>query len=250
MKNKNGFVAISLIYSFFLVFLIVLLAIVSDYAHNRSLLSDIKKETQKYLNAQAEFNPVSIEKRAYTLGEEITFGEFLWQVMQDEEEYITVILANPLSETEISTALTNTTLPAVFEQNFVLMCLNEYNALTCNYQTPTAYTYYVWENSVVKKILDNWLANNAPLQKAISQGTVIPMEFIDGTTKLDGTIRTYSTYIRIPLKEETTDTNLWHLTLDSKNNGISYLKYGVDVVSAHTTKKQIKPIIKIKKATT
>ncbi len=40
--NNKGFIAISLIYSFFLVFLITLLAVVSDYAHNRVLLNDVK----------------------------------------------------------------------------------------------------------------------------------------------------------------------------------------------------------------
>lgn len=46
MKKKDGFIAISLIYSFFLVFLALLFSIAMDYSENRILLNDVKKETQ------------------------------------------------------------------------------------------------------------------------------------------------------------------------------------------------------------
>ncbi len=55
MKNNKGFIAISLIYSFFLVFLMVLLAILTNYTQERILLNDVKKETQEYLNTIKDF---------------------------------------------------------------------------------------------------------------------------------------------------------------------------------------------------
>ncbi len=51
MKNNNkGFIAISLIYSFFLVFLVTLLMISASYAKNRVLLNHEKQNIQEYLN--------------------------------------------------------------------------------------------------------------------------------------------------------------------------------------------------------
>ena len=49
MKNNKGFIAISLIYSFFLVFLVTLLMIALNYAKNRILTED-EEETLEKLN--------------------------------------------------------------------------------------------------------------------------------------------------------------------------------------------------------
>jgi len=44
MKKKRGFMATSLIYSFFLVFLMLMAAILADNANNRILLSSLKED--------------------------------------------------------------------------------------------------------------------------------------------------------------------------------------------------------------
>ncbi len=49
-KKKNGFIATSLIYSFFLIFLMVLLSIVATYSHNRIILSELKKSISNNLS--------------------------------------------------------------------------------------------------------------------------------------------------------------------------------------------------------
>ena len=42
--KKNGFISISVVYSFFLVFLVVLIAIINNYANNRLLLKNMKTD--------------------------------------------------------------------------------------------------------------------------------------------------------------------------------------------------------------
>ncbi len=48
MKNKKGFIAISIIYSFFIVFLMLLTINMTSYAQNRILLGQVKKDMKKY----------------------------------------------------------------------------------------------------------------------------------------------------------------------------------------------------------
>ncbi len=245
MKNNNrGFIAISLIYSFFLVFLITLLTILSDYAKNRILLNDVKKETQEYLNGLAEFNPVTLENKEYEVGEELIFGSDRWNVIEDDGENVTLILARTLSEEEINSALTDIGILNASQEDKSLMCLNYYHGLFCNFESNIAYNYYTWNSSVVKRIIEEWFNKNAPLQKSISLGIMQLMDFSDN-------IMDYSAYFRIPLATEfdiLNDTEIWYLTSDSRNNGLSSINLGNTTALSHTTYKKIKPVIKIKKS--
>ena len=59
MKKKNGFIATSLIYSFFLVFITQFLTIIADYLQNKVLLNTIENDIKEDLNGTkniADFN--------------------------------------------------------------------------------------------------------------------------------------------------------------------------------------------------
>ena len=59
MKKKNGFIATSLIYSFFLVFITLFLTIIADYLQNKVLLNTIENDIKEALNGTkniADFN--------------------------------------------------------------------------------------------------------------------------------------------------------------------------------------------------
>lgn len=59
MKRKNGFIATSLIYSFFLVFITLFLTIIADYLQNKVLLNTIENDIKEDLNGTkniADFN--------------------------------------------------------------------------------------------------------------------------------------------------------------------------------------------------
>lgn len=247
MKNNKGFIAISLVYSFFLVFLVTLLAIALEYTQNRILLSDVKNEIQTYLNNLAEFNPISIENKEYVVGESISFAGDNWLVMNDEEDKTTVVLKRSLTKEEITTALNNAEIPTTIqEENKTLMCSNLYSYLLCSYESETSFNPYQWQKSIVNKIVEDWFSNHAHLQKAIQKNTIIPMQFEDGRGE------NTESFIRIPLNIEgetiknvgIETTDIWFLTAISDfeiNNGesniVSYSEY-----------KEIHPVITINKA--
>lgn len=250
--NNKGFIAISLIYSFFLVFLITLLAVISDYAHNRVLLNDVKQETQEYLNGLAAFNPVYLKYKQNETGEnvnyepleEVTFGADIWQVIRDDGENVTLVLKRTLIKEEIEASLSNVGITNASNGNRTLICLNYYNPAVCNYQNSVVFNYYSWNISIVKRIVDDWLFHEANLQKAISVGSMQNMTYSDGT-------RNYTNYIRIPLSFEfgtISDTNTWYLTLASRANGISTISYGPNLVTAHNNFRTIRPVITVKKS--
>lgn len=66
--NKNGFIATSLIYSFFLIFVTLFLAIIADYLQNKVLLNTIEKGIKDELNST-----MSIED--FEVGDMISFDD-------------------------------------------------------------------------------------------------------------------------------------------------------------------------------
>jgi hypothetical protein len=62
MKNKNGFIATSIIFSFFIVFLLIITINLTAYAQNRILMNQIKKDikneiTLKYTTTNTNTDP-------------------------------------------------------------------------------------------------------------------------------------------------------------------------------------------------
>ena len=251
-KNNSGFIAISLIYSFFLVFLMVLLVILNNYAQNRLLLNDVKKETQEYLNNLAEFNPVSLAQKKdgsghninYSSGEEVMYASDTWVVVEDKGIEAKLVLKRFLNAEELNLALTNEGIPGAQLSNTTLMCLNNYRATICNYENNVTYNYYRWNNSIARIIVNYWLENNAILQKAIATGYLQEQNFSDG-------LESYVGYIRIPnslYDASINDPNAWYMNAGTRLNGISYINTSVGSIEAHTTYKGIRPVIVVKKA--
>ncbi len=227
MKKKDGFIAISLIYSFFLVFLALLLSIAMEYSENRILLNDVKRETQEYLDGLAEFNPIFIENRGYNLGEEITYAYDKWQVIEDTEESVKVILNRILTLDEIDRAFSQiigakTTLSDLEKEFYrdvldssllfagnIQMCLNFDDTISsvqtsyCGYGSSTNYRFYNYGNSVVQDVLNSWYSDNSTLKKAESVGYLQAMDFEDGLSDYSGSPYVYEQrFIRIPLINE------------------------------------------------
>ncbi len=250
MKNNKGFIAISLIYSFFLVFLVTLLMIALNYAKNRILLSAIKNTTQEYLNSLSEFSPVSLENKTYENQETVKIGSEMWQVIEDKEDSVTLILNRNLTNEEISKGLETYDLEEAIENDQVLMCYNSYIPSFCNYQDDVTFNTYSWSNSIVKKIVDAWFQNDALLQKGVSRGNIIEMEYNDGLSEEN---HTYNSLVRIPtyIEYDKIDDgdSMWYLTSGERTNGISTIQIGSEFVQAHSTKKAIRPVITVKKST-
>ncbi len=223
-RNKSGFIAISLIYSFFLVLLMMLLAILVDYTHNRVLLSKVKKATQEKLNGISSFNPIGIKAKTngsrYFPGEEVFYANRYWYVMEDDDTYITIFLRDALEEEEIKGIL-----PVEYHSiaNGVKMqlCLDTQESLNC-YNYGENNLSYTWENSLAKLVTNSWLENDFLLQKAIALGTLSLMSFTDGNINADGSEKTYEEYVRIPTKNEIVRDNtceyIWTLSVGEENS--------------------------------
>lgn len=62
MKNKKGFIAVSIIFSFFIVFLLLLTINLTAYAQNRILLNQVKKDIKDKTLLKYKMSLCSIEK--------------------------------------------------------------------------------------------------------------------------------------------------------------------------------------------
>ncbi len=270
MKKKNGFIAISLIYSFFLVFLALLFSIAMDYSENRILLNDVKKETQEYLDTLGEFNPIFIENRNYTVGEEVSYAYETWQVLEDNRERgeVKLILNRIFTRAEIERAFLqikeqtpNKEIPMIALNSLtgmIQMCLNFNASLTsantsyCGYGSLTNYRYYNYGNSVVRHVLNSWYNDNSTLKKAERVGYLNLLSFGDGLKDYSGANNLYELFIRLPLVSEagviqslTGEKNIWYVEGEHLNS-LSYIKTanGRDLA---TNQKGIRPVIVVKK---
>ena len=57
MKNNKGFISISVVYSFFLVFLITLLFIVNSFVSNRTILRNVKDDIKENVDIKISESP-------------------------------------------------------------------------------------------------------------------------------------------------------------------------------------------------
>lgn len=237
MKNNKGFIAISLIYSFFLIFLITLLAIVNSYVHNRVLLNNVKKETQSYLENITLFVNNELASNNYNPGDIIEQWEEEWVVLTNDENSVEVILNRNLTSEEINNANNSLGIPTnAFNGEKTLMCLNNYGS---NYCSRTR--NYYWNISVVKNILDRWYENKISFRGL--ETNLLTMSYSD-------ILRDYTGFIRIPMESDydliPTDfrDDIWYMTSNSDNK----IQIGDNEVYTYEEEKTIRPIIKFRKA--
>ena len=249
MKNNRGFIAISLIYSFFLMFLLTLLAIVANYAHNRILLNSAKTVIKEKLNGLSEFNPILLENKTYNVGETVYYADENWIVLLNSASDVRLILARGLNKDELTNNLSGefsaSQLNQIISNNTITMCTNWYTPIFCSYANANVgfYNEYSWSISVVKKVLDNWFNENALLQKALARDSLNKMSFSDSKSS-------YEEYIRIATVNEYRDLNTkaWNLTYSRLNAGKSMLNVNGTELSASDSKLEVRPVIQVKKA--
>ena len=73
MNKKNGFIATSLIYSFFLVFITLFLTIIADYLQNKVLLNTIESDIKQEIN-----NSLGIQN--FEIGQKIHIISFSYSI--------------------------------------------------------------------------------------------------------------------------------------------------------------------------
>lgn len=100
--NNKGFIATSLIYSFFLVFVAVMASILATYAHNRILVNNVNEGIVDDLNATVESKYLVIENmiRNSDFEEDVTdeLGNKNWEFSNAAITEVLNPLPNPLPE--------------------------------------------------------------------------------------------------------------------------------------------------------
>ncbi len=243
MKKKKGFIAVSLIYSFFLVFLMIMLASITKNAQNRQLLRVFKNDLQAYLN-DSEFIVTLLPSRTYRVNEVVSFADENWQVIKDNGSSVVLILQRTLNKTEITSALGVAANNTTYFNNSctdslcrVRMCTNSYSYNYCSYGNANAYRYYSWENSIAKPIIDYWFEQHEILQRICryaydqsagtricQRNTLIRMSYSDGS-------KTYRSYARLATYQEaaanqqwaTSSSASWTLTRYTQSAGKSFI---------------------------
>ena len=74
MNKKKGFIATSVIYAFFLMFLIMMVIILAQSVNNRILVNAIKDDVRDSMEENDSFVNVILENRTYTTGEIVTYA--------------------------------------------------------------------------------------------------------------------------------------------------------------------------------
>ncbi len=278
MKKKNGFIAVSVIYSFFLVFLMIMLSVTVNNAQNRTLLSAIKEDIKLSLNQDEEFIVNTLPNRdktdLYQIGDEVNFVGESWLVVNNKADSVVLVLKRALNQREVLESLNVEASDAYYFNNECTearcktrMCATSYSSNFCFYESAANYYYYEWDESIAKKVVDNWFINNDNLQKACrlqydiaadkricTKNTLINMTFTDGLQEYEG-------YIRIPTSEEANQgmttwvgnnggyyaPEAWTLTNANQTLGQSY---GYDIsgnIQEHTQTMTIRPVIEVRK---
>ena len=101
-KKNGGFIATSLIYSFFLVFALLMAAILATASENRILVNAIKKDIYDNLEAKSAYLVSSLANKTYSAGEKISFAREDWLVVKDNGTTVTLIMNRGLNLQELT----------------------------------------------------------------------------------------------------------------------------------------------------
>ena len=105
MKNKKGFIATSMIYSFFLVFLMLMVTILANSINNRILVGRIKEDIRSEIDAEASFAVDVLPSKNYAVSEVVRFAGEDWNVITDKGSTVVLVLNRALNKQEIVSAI-------------------------------------------------------------------------------------------------------------------------------------------------
>lgn len=267
MERKKGFIAISLIYSFFLVFLMLMVSILGKSVNNRVLVGSIKNDIREDIDAQTGFVIETLPNRTYAIGENVSFGNEEWRVMENKPGSVVLILNRSLTKSEMELNIgkdaSNLEYYGVCNDSScqVRMCRSAYSGEEYCYRYPTNDRLYrtpAWAPTkdqirnqnfgqmIPSGVILSWFRNHQGLQKVLSKNKLVNMSFYDGGINNTG-------YVRLPLSSEMTNASLYqspspfHL-LDKNNNTQTKIYNGsaTQIVSSDTAA-YIRPVIEATK---
>ena len=236
--KKNGFMATSLIYSFFLVFLLLMISLLAKDVSNRILLKAMKDEIRSDFEEDKGFVIDKLKSDTYNVGSVVSFAGENWQVMKDKGASIVLILQRTLTRGEIANALglnIQTTDRIYYGTCDEISCqvrscrevpafnpenppVGIYGRENCFYdpRNPTQYIKASWlptttqvesqgyGQKIPSTIVTNWFKSHSGLQRALNLGKLNPLVFDDGFLHYD---TSRNIYVRIPLQSEVQEAN-------------------------------------------
>ncbi len=234
--KKNGFMATSLIYSFFLVFLMLMALIISKNVSNRILLSSLKNEIRSELNEDEAFVVDTLKKGTYAVGDMVSYAGEDWQVITNKTTSLILVLKRALKMDEIRSTLsylpTDTSYFGTCDVNNcrVRSCRSVksfdpqnppegiYGRENCYYdpQNPTQYLKPAWKPNanqvqtqdygerIISTVVTNWFHTHQGLQRALELNQLNALQFNDGYLNYT---ESNQIYVRIPLQSEVTSAN-------------------------------------------
>lgn len=269
MKKKKGFIATSLIYSFFLVFLILMMTILSRAVNNRILVNEVKNNTREDISEDSDFvNIKGLEKKEYLKNSEVVYANETWQVLSDSDDSVTLLLKRGLTPLEVQLN-SNLDINVNFYYEDCRIATNEYcKVRSCITEVSNEYCYAYngiekiptfkpslsdmqdknYAETLVSRVLNNWFNRHPSLSK--STKSLNNMNFSDG-------ILSYNGFVRLPSKDEMDGYELkdavtpFHLLEVTKETASS--KYQINIyndgvtASSITTSAYIRPVIEVKK---
>ena len=261
MNKKKGFIATSVIYAFFLMFLMMMVIILAQSVNNRILVNAIKSDVRDSMEESDSFVNVVLENRTYRIGEVVTYASETWQVLQNKSSSVVLMLNRGLSQTEIETYIRAYAGDTIYfgyctaENCQVRYCITEdLGGEYCH----TSGRRPMW-NPTVAEIQDQnygqtlpsvstrgWFSAHQYLQRAQSAGKLVQMTFSDG-------FKNNTSYVRLPLSTEVSGNSKFatvtpfHIVNAASANRIYLYNNGTVSTTALTTTAYVRPVIEVLK---
>lgn len=264
MNNKKGFIATSVIYAFFLMFLMMMVIILARSVNNRILVNAVKDDVRDAMEEQDSLVNLVLENKPYTVGEILSYAGESWQVLQNKTASVVLILNRGLTQTEIETYIRAYAGDTIYfgtcasDNCQVRYCITEDRGGEYCYLNGSSYRIPMW-NPTVDEIQNHnygqtlpsistngWFQNHQYLQKAFTDGKLVKMTFHDGFKNTTG-------YVRLPLSTEVSgNISFASITPFHTGNAISVNQinlYNNGTVSASltTTSAYVRPVIEVVK---
>ena len=270
--NRKGFMATSLLYSFFFVFLMLMMGILAASVSNRVLVNNIKKDIREDIEGSSSIIKLDIPYKNYRQGDTIEFANESWKVLGINGKIVTLVLDRSLSSEEIALAGGYSTNDSYFECKgsscLLRNCVkdeikgnSECYVLTDKrniYNTPiwkvsgyeSQLQNVIYGQSLVGNVVSKWFLSHPGLKIAVEKGKLSVLSFSDGTINYNNEL------IRIPNSSEATLINSWwnasdypiHLIDKPSNNKIYVCEYKISnaVSKELETGAYIRPVIEVK----
>ncbi len=278
-KKNGGFIATSLIYSFFLVFALLMAAILVTASENRILVNAIKKDIYDNLEKKSAYLVSNLANKTYSVGENISFAKEDWLVVKDNGTTVTLIMNRGLTVQELTKTVgkmgstkaefygecsstkclvrtcKSVTLNSTFGQEYCYFYNDSIYRMPSFFPTTTEINNQNYGQTITSKALLDWFSSHTGLQTVLKKEKLVAQTF----TTNNGSIRYPKTdqkdiYVRFLKQDEIgsfvskISAKPFHLLniIDGKTSSICNVSNAYQSVSV-TIPANIVPVIEVKK---